>query len=1819
MSATIAAISAASAATGDLDPSYLHPAGPNGTINPMAATTGGRTLMVSGNVFRVDHRGARDPAFRKDIYASFPRIATLKDGAILVNAGVGHALAPKRLLRLNTDGGEPFAFPTESGFTVHSFVERPDGRLLVSGQVIQGGATVHMLRRYMGDGALDPTFSATSNGACRSIFIQSDGKILVGGEFTTVGGQPRKNLARLLPDGALDSSFTANCDGGRVEWILQDQGGGILVGGAFTSVNGSGTSGLVRLLADGSPDPAYPSSPGNFRRAYDAQLQADGKLVVHGGNELGARLYRVDASGFVDPTLSWGTVTHMEAGVSLQDDGSVLLTGSVEDGGKFVPFTHRFLNDPGSSSLDAGPGGSLEWTRTGSLPAVHQVTFETRPSGGSWGAPVPAVWTGGKWRFNGVLPENGAVRARGGTLHSKGSSIVEEVLNLGTAGPDVSLALANNTTLPEGLPFRFPNSLPGASREVAFKIRNLGDGGMTGIFATITGQDAASFTVSYAPPRELGPQEDGTLYVTFGGGAAGLKSAVLTVFSDDPDTPSYQIPISAENTTGLSPVFITPEDVAHKQSAAFDGSAYTFGSLTLGFAPQPGTQLLVVDGGSALAAPFADLPDGAPVSAEYGGVTYQFRLGYRHGDSSQDIVLTLVGEGTLQETLTTEGTSGILPFLARDTDGSLVISNYVAGTYRLERWRPDGVKDPSFSGAVASGREVVIQRDGRILAGNARFHRDGAPDLTFQPAMWVVRPLAVQADGRILAVTSSSQSSSNRFLKRLLPDGSEDATFVSDYDSDAKQAHVLPDGSILICASDLEKLSPTGALITSFPSSAASSFAVQPDGRIFLVRNPGSSTSFQEPLVRLNADGTADGSFSLLSRGGVSACVLQSDGRILIGGNFTLLNGVPRMRAARLFPDGSLDPSFRCELDSNPSGMSLGEGGSMFISGSFSRVNGIGAGRLVKVSMGTAESSVEAVGQQLRWLRSGVSPELHSVSAQMKQHGVTGWTAVGNAERITGGWVVAGIPFQENTLYRMVGATTEGASSGLHHALLPRGEVAPSLRIRSATTELVSGGTIDFGSSLTGLSEVRNLALRNDGLAVLSSITTSITGADAADFTVSVPPASSIEPGSEMGAAVRFTPATTGSKTATLRVMSNDPAVPVHEYTLTGVGRTDFSPHFGEVSHVPLTVDSFDAAGLSVGTFTLGFAPQPGAVLMGIRVTGTASISGSLLGLPDHSAVTATFNGVTYLFHANYRGGDGNDLVFVLDGPHVADHAFAPVLNERPNSIALQDDGRIIISGAFTSVGGNSVGGLMRLMPDGTPDPTFTVTGTGAESMAVQPDGKVLVACDVTAPGGVQRLRLARLNRDGSLDLSFQADIEGVVNRICLLRSGKVLVGGAFTKVDGVDRRSVAIVNQDGTLDPSFTADLAGAGSAIYSLAEQADGKLLLGGSYTSVNGFSVAHISRVGADGQADQTFNPRMFTQGGGTSSIAVQPDGKIVIGGFIAQIRGVSKRYLARLNADGSLDTSFNAEGDNPSTCLRIQADGKIMVSGLFSTMNGVARPGIARLHPDGTLDETFNPRVMRAGSSAPTVHTMLMTANGSLLVGGNFDHVDHRGGANFARLGRQGIVSEIELTGGDTIRWNTGGALTEMHSTTFELSTDMGVSWASLGAGSRVAGGWSLGGLSLPPSGQIRARGVQILTNRAASSDTTKVIAFPPSAISPLQSWRDEHFDDAFDGSVDLLDSDHDGVKNLVEFALGLPPHADSSGMLPPWTRSGGHHVMGFTRPAGAAGITYSAEWSETMREDDWHPAEDLSVGDAKSFRVPVGTEERKFFRLKVANP
>ncbi len=186
----------------------------------------------------------------------------------------------------------------------------------------------------------------------------------------------------------------------------------------------------------------------------------------------------------------------------------------------------------------------------------------------------------------------------------------------------------------------------------------------------------------------------------------------------------------------------------------------------------------------------------------------------------------------------------------------------------------------------------------------------------------------------------------------------------------------------------------------------------------------------------------------------------------------------------------------------------------------------------------------------------------------------------------------------------------------------------------------------------------------------------------------------------------------------------------------------------------------------------------------------------------------------------------------------------------------------------------------------------------------------------------------------------------------------------------------------DAGFNPVLTKNDLPAGVA--ALVEQADGKLIVSGDFDKINGVARNRIARLNADGSVDANFNPGSGFDAAPTA-LAVQADGKVLAGGIFASYNGAARANLARLNADGSLDTGFAATTDQPVKTFALQADGKILIGGGFTTVNGAARPAIARLNADGTSDNAFTVFVTLAG----TINSIaLVPPDGRIVLGGNF---------------------------------------------------------------------------------------------------------------------------------------------------------------------------------------------------------------------------------------
>ena len=332
-------------------------------------------------------------------------------------------------------------------------------------------------------------------------------------------------------------------------------------------------------------------------------------------------------------------------------------------------------------------------------------------------------------------------------------------------------------------------------------------------------------------------------------------------------------------------------------------------------------------------------------------------------------------------------------------------------------------------------------------------------------------------------------------------------------------------------------------------------------------------------------------------------------------------------------------------------------------------------------------------------------------------------------------------------------------------------------------------------------------------------------------------------------------------------------------------------------------------------------------------------------------------------------------------------------------AIRVQPDGKVIVAGQ-SGVYPVFHAALARYNADGTPDPTFgtggkvTVPldpdGEGLSAIALQPDGKIVAAGSVIHDNWPLAVVVARFNADGSLDQEFGSGGAVVTtfgdpfaegNDVVLQPDGKIVVVGVSGAGDYSELNDFAVAryNPDGSLDQGFGnggqlkthfPGVFNTGTTASSAALQADGKLVVAGTYKNEGTHRQFAMARYNTDGTLDSKFGSAgevMTTAGLGDSgayAIALQPDGRIVLAGYSYSSHG-RDFTLARYGSDGTLDGRFGqggvvqtdfANNTDFAYALAVQGDGKLVAAGRTGPYPQTD-VGLARYTTAGQLDQTF----------------------------------------------------------------------------------------------------------------------------------------------------------------------------------------------------------------------------------------------------------------------
>lgn len=373
--------------------------------------------------------------------------------------------------------------------------------------------------------------------------------------------------------------------------------------------------------------------------------------------------------------------------------------------------------------------------------------------------------------------------------------------------------------------------------------------------------------------------------------------------------------------------------------------------------------------------------------------------------------------------------------------------------------------------------------------------------------------------------------------------------------------------------------------------------------------------------------------------------------------------------------------------------------------------------------------------------------------------------------------------------------------------------------------------------------------------------------------------------------------------------------------------------------------------------------------------------------------------------------------------------------NSEVYSFAVQNDGKILIGGKFTTFNGESAQRIVRLNSDGSKDTSFQTnsgfTGGGGDTaivdMKIQSTGKIIVVGNFSAFSGVSVGYIARLNTNGTLDESFNNGGSGFntqTNSITMLANDKMYIGGEFYSYNGNGCLSPIRLNSDGSYDSVYNynqtsvwGNLAWGFSNIARAGfyELSDGSVLFTNYDDNTYGGYTA-LEKTNSSGSQDSSFRTNIGTNFGlvetgsdriNAYSIKVDSNNKILLGGdFLEWTGNTSLHKLIRLNSNGSVDTTFangkfDTEANTMIMDMRILDDGKLLIAGGMVSYSGVSVSSLIKLNSDGSLDNTFNRKVWNNH-----VNAIEVLSDGTILAGGRFTTFDGHNHSRFIKLKANG---------------------------------------------------------------------------------------------------------------------------------------------------------------------------------------------------------------------
>lgn len=745
-------------------------------------------------------------------------------------------------------------------------------------------------------------------------------------------------------------------------------------------------------------------------------------------------------------------------------------------------------------------------------------------------------------------------------------------------------------------------------------------------------------------------------------------------------------------------------------------------------------------------------------------------------------------------------------------------------------------------------------------------------------------------------------------------------------------------------------------------------------------------------LAILNPNGSLDTSFNVglgpddvdQEYGSSSMICEQSDGKLIVVGNFTTFNGVNKKNIVRLNLDGSIDTSFNVGTSSNGyiTCVKLQNDGKILCGGKFSQFNGQAYSSMVRLNNnGTIDSSFN------------IGVGFKNVINSFTQEGIIKTIDIQNDNKIiVGGKFLKFNNFIKINLVRLnsngsidnsfnigIGGgnnTTDGTYNGQIFRLIFDNSLNkiyltgiinnfngnPSFNVLRLNSDGTVDTTFNFNTIIgyNGLNSngfIYDLNLQSNGKLLLGGkdIVLSNCTSNYCNTLVQI------------------------NQDGTIDTSLNCKLVGAYTTIYSIDSFNDFiivSGQFTSVNYTPIYKGSIVKV-LQNGLTDLSFNPNLGTDPYNPVFTTSISLNdGNIIANPSKTVNYISPNGNTNgIYNERITAG----LVKITPIGTIFENDYANFLTSNLYSNYLTKDN------SSNLISSNNV--TQKINENGLIDNSFMSTysiiapnniNIFVYDHAVQNDGKIIIGGNFKYTylgNSTYRQRLMRVNTNGSLDTSFNVGkgINGAssvgtegyfIGSIALVPDNKIVLGGVFTNYDNNIVSNIVRVNSNGSFDPTFNSGTAFNNKVYKIIYQQNINKLIVSGRFTSYNSINSNYIIRLNSDGTIDNTFTSP-FTSGSNNShiiNIIIQPDNKYIISGVVNNIE-----FLKRLNPDGTIDTTFadnsfttsvitywpNPVENNLIRNISLLPNNKILISGRFDHINNVRRDGIAVLNNSSTL--------------------------------------------------------------------------------------------------------------------------------------------------------------------------------------------------------------------------------------------------------------------------